>query len=424
VKTETAQKSENSLDRYSYRENKIEPAQSTTIREKISDASEDLESFEKNVIQTVAEDLSVDEKEVRDALETLGLTAFDLLVPQNLAQVVTQVTGEESPADLLVNAQFTALMQDMDQLGSQLVQTLDVEPDQLSELVAQMDQLSEPLELTGEEAQTVIETLDAQEPMQEAAVQPTQPKMEQQPTEPDQLSEEEAVPEQSVPETENAQAFSKEQTGEEPTGENHAGESRQAKPSQIGRAAQDQPQTATAFNPAEVTVEDIPVPEAENSSYLSVDAMDLIEQIAENVRVSVSEGTTSMEMQLNPENLGKIYLQISAKEGVVNANITASNEAVRAALEAQVADLRQSLNQAGVKVDAIEVTVASHEFEQNLEQNFGREEQEGERQQAQASQRRNINLSSLDELSGVMTEEEALVAQIMRDNGNSVDLTA
>jgi flagellar hook-length control protein FliK len=327
-----------------------------------------------------------------------------------------------------VNAQFTDLMQDMDQLGAQLLQTLDVEPDQLSELVAQMDQLSEPLELMGEEAQSVIETLDAQaptgqEPMQEAAAQP---KMAQQPTDPEQetLPEEEAVPEQSVPQAEDAQAFSKEQSGGESTGEDRAGESRQAKSSQTGRTVQDQPQTTTAFNPAEVTVEDIPVPEAENSSYLSVDAMDLIEQIAENVRVSVSEGTTSMEMQLNPENLGKIYLQISAKEGVVNASITASNEAVRAALEAQVADLRQSLDQAGVKVDAIEVTVASHEFEQNLDQNFGREEQEGERQQAQASQRRNINLSSLDELSGMMTEEEALVAQIMRDNGNSVDLTA
>jgi flagellar hook-length control protein FliK len=152
--------------------------------------------------------------------------------------------------------------------------------------------------------------------------------------------------------------------------------------------------------------------------------MDLIEQIAENVRVSVSEGTSSMEMQLNPENLGKVYLQITAKEGVVNATIAASNEAVRAALEAQLADLRQNLNQAGVKVDAIEVTVASHEFEQNLEQNAGGERQQGERAEQQASQRRNLTLSSMDELSGVMTEEEALVAQIMRDNGNSVDLTA
>lgn len=32
-------------------------------------------------------------------------------------------------------------------------------------------------------------------------------------------------------------------------------------------------------------------------------------------------------------------------------------------------------------------------------------------------------MSSMDELAGVMTEEESLVAQMMRDNGNSVDMT-
>ena len=41
-----------------------------------------------------------------------------------------------------------------------------------------------------------------------------------------------------------------------------------------------------------------------------------------------------------------------------------------------------------------------------------------------SSRRRNISMSSLDELSGRMTEEETLAAQMMRDNGNSVDFTA
>ena len=89
-----------------------------------------------------------------------------------------------------------------------------------------------------------------------------------------------------------------------------------------------------------------------------------------------------------------------------------------------MADLRQNLTQAGVKVDAIEVTVASHEFERNLEQNGESEKQQGERQEEKVSHRRNLNSDSLDELSGLMTEEETLAAQIMRDNGNSVDLTA
>lgn len=38
------------------------------------------------------------------------------------------------------------------------------------------------------------------------------------------------------------------------------------------------------------------------------------------------------------------------------------NELVKEALEAQMAELKQSMNQAGVKVDAVEVTVGSHEL--------------------------------------------------------------
>ena len=131
-----------------------------------------------------------------------------------------------------------------------------------------------------------------------------------------------------------------------------------------------------------------------------------------------------MEMQLAPENLGKVYLQVSSEQGMIRAQIAASEESVKTALETQVAELKETLQQSGIKVDSIEITVASHEFERNLEQGQQREFEEGQRQQEQQSQRRNINLSSLDDLSSLMTEEETLVARIMKDNGNSVDLTA
>ena len=157
---------------------------------------------------------------------------------------------------------------------------------------------------------------------------------------------------------------------------------------------------------------------------MSTDTSELIDQIVDNIRLNVSQDTTSIEMQLNPENLGRVYVHLSAKEGTVNAQLTATNEVVKEALEAQIVTLKENLNQAGVKVDAVEITVSSHGFERNLEQDQSREEQEGEYQEAAAKQRRrNINMSSMDELAGVMTEEETLVAQMMRDNGNSVDMT-
>ena len=44
----------------------------------------------------------------------------------------------------------------------------------------------------------------------------------------------------------------------------------------------------------------------------------------------------------------------------------------------------------------------------------------------QQNRRMNLNLNemSLDDLQGLMSEEEMLAAKIMRDNGNSVDFTA
>jgi len=166
------------------------------------------------------------------------------------------------------------------------------------------------------------------------------------------------------------------------------------------------------------------VAQTQFASYMSTDTMQIMEQIVHQMRITIAPDTTSMEMQLNPEKLGKVYVNISSNEGVVNAQFHATNETVKEALEAQIATLRENLNQAGVKVDAIEVTIASHEFERNLEQNQQNPEETADAQNEQTNKRRNLSVDSLDDLSGVMTEEETLVAQMMKDNGNSVDFTA
>lgn len=109
----------------------------------------------------------------------------------------------------------------------------------------------------------------------------------------------------------------------------------------------------------------------------------------------------------------------------MRAQIAAQNETVKEALETQAVELRQSLHQQGIKVDAIEVTVATHEFEQNLEQNAKQDEQmQKQQEEARPQMRRNLTLNDLDGLTGLMTEEEQLAARIMQENGNQVDLTA
>ncbi len=151
--------------------------------------------------------------------------------------------------------------------------------------------------------------------------------------------------------------------------------------------------------------------------------MDIIRQIAERVSIS---GTTSedstIEMQLNPENLGKIYINVTERNSEITARIAVSNEAVKEALETQMVELRETLNNSGIKVNDVEVTIASHEFEQNLEQNAASDEQRQNEQNFAASNGGNgIDSSS----AGIDRPEEEILAQrIMKDNGNSVDFTA
>ena len=108
----------------------------------------------------------------------------------------------------------------------------------------------------------------------------------------------------------------------------------------------------------------------------------------------------------------------------MSAQIFTQNEAVKEALEQQIVTLKENMNQAGVKVDAVEVSVGSHEFERNLEQEAKQDERQAEEQERASQSTRRINLNELDELGGVMSEEESLVAQMMAEQGNSIDYTA
>jgi flagellar hook-length control protein FliK len=129
-----------------------------------------------------------------------------------------------------------------------------------------------------------------------------------------------------------------------------------------------------------------------------------------------------MEFQLNPEHLGKLTIQIASKDGIVSAQITAQNLAVKEVIESQIVQLRDNMNNQGLKVDAVEVTVESHEFERNLDERNSNANQEQFEQQEKNS-RRQFNYYDSDTLED-MSAEEALIAEMMIGNGNSINYTA
>ncbi|WP_455720993.1 flagellar hook-length control protein FliK [Agathobacter sp.] len=372
----------------------------------IKDIEEDVTSA---ITETVTKDLDISEEQLADIMQMLGITAMDLLQPDNLAALYANITGTDNVQDVILNSQFTDILSDLSTIASDY-------SDQI-ELLSGMEQVITPEQITVDTAQqslpdnddTVAAVNTEGDHITDTDVKGDTVEVEIKDTVSDTVS---IVTDDD--QSNNDQAKSDKQEN------NHTDNDFQSRSANTSR----QPEAsgvlhASANEPVFQEISDIS-PEAEP---VRIDTMDIIRQIAERISIS---GTTAedstIEMQLNPENLGKIYINVSEKNSEITARIAVSNEAVKEALETQMIELRETLNNSGVKVNAVEVTVASHEFEQNLEQNTASDEQR---------QHENAFVSS-DNNSGTgrtsftddAPEEEILAQRIMKDNGNSVDFTA
>ena len=389
-----------------------------------------VEEFAKEVQKEVKELLGVDDAQLEAAMKELGLTYQDLMDPVNLANLVMNLTGEEDQLGLLMNADFQELMQNVEVLSKNLLQELGMTPQEVAEVFAQLEQNA--AQITEEVPQQMQEVTDTQ-----ADVLKVQQTDDVQITE--QKSQVTGLTETNAAATESVESDGNVQNVEEPVSQEVRVENDQTASQQEGQQEEAPENSMTTEDDASLlqqndtteksiftehtfqqTVQTIrtdnitAAPTTAVPQNVVFNTLDVIRQVSEFTRVMYQGDTTSMEMQLNPENLGKIYVQVTAKEGVVTAHLAVQNEIVKEALENQTIQLREN----------IEVTIASHEFERNLEQNQQGSAQDEQREQASKSPRRNISMNQLDELSGLMSEEEMLVAKIMRDNGNSVDFTA
>lgn len=387
------------------------------------------DAFETGVKEILKDELGVSDEQVEDAMSILGLQWMDLLNPASLSQLVTQLTGTEDACSLLMSEEFTNIMQNTDELVQSLSETLGISKDEWVALQNQLAELTadfnETVDMADGGVQEIAPQTDATITSQDttvmaATVQMTHTTEETQNVQPEEETED-AAPVIQVNASEDAQTENN--VSENASGEmgEPAAQSQKTKESSVNEHAQNMEFQVRA---EQQTV----APEEVNkvASRTTIDVQDIMNQITEFAKVNLSPENSSIEMQLNPENLGKVYLHIAAtKEGNITAELAVSSETVKTALEAQIADLRTSLNQQGIKVDAVEVAIASHEFERNLEQNASGEEQQGsQREESGRTAGRRLFRGELDELSGLMNGEEALAAQIMKDHGNTMDVTA
>ena len=166
-----------------------------------------------------------------------------------------------------------------------------------------------------------------------------------------------------------------------------------------------------------------------NQDVPTVEFSDMIFKVQEYIEtLSRDSKITSLSMQLNPENLGKVTVEVATKDGMVSAKVYADTQAAKEALQMNLQYLKTNLENQGVKIADIEVAVEAHAFEQNLQQDGSREQEQLAKEMQQETQRnlRQINLREvcLNELRGLMSEEDIVVAKMMADNGETLNIKA
>ncbi|MBR2520020.1 MAG: flagellar hook-length control protein FliK [Selenomonadaceae bacterium] len=79
-------------------------------------------------------------------------------------------------------------------------------------------------------------------------------------------------------------------------------------------------------------------------------------QIVRQARMIRTAENTEMVIKLNPEHLGELTLKISVSQnGAVNASFHSDNAQVRTIIENSIVQLKQELNNQGIKVENVEV---------------------------------------------------------------------
>jgi hypothetical protein len=94
-------------------------------------------------------------------------------------------------------------------------------------------------------------------------------------------------------------------------------------------------------------------------THLPSSADQLAGPIVAHVQARPEAGETELRVRLDPPELGTVKVKIVSTGGDVRAELQVTSDAVRRVVESQLPELRQKLEDAGVRVQRMDVTADS-----------------------------------------------------------------
>ena len=357
-----------------------------------------LEEISQQVTALLQNVFGLSKEDVEDLLKELDMIPLDLLVTaaglqegqmignaENLKAFVLEVHGIEDPSAMLISDELTQEWTQITQGISDILEQISGVSEDSQEMQNFLQNLSETLDNFKNVSEKMdVKVTDEQLQKEDAAVVASV------------ISEEESIP---------ITVEVSDEAGQQGSFENHSDMSSQTSVEQEAPLPVFVEKLTQAFEP-----------NAETAEVPQVSMQEIVDQVVNHIRIRVLPQTTSMELQLNPESLGRVHLAVSSNQGVATATLTVQNEMAKEALESQLLVLRENLESQGLKVESVEVNVSHFGFKNQEDSNNHNFEQ---RKNSSRRFRVNAGETALD--SQEVSEEDG---QEQQQGDSTVDYTA
>lgn len=372
-----------------------------------------------DILQLIADATGKTVDEISITMQDLGMENMDLLDNGNINELVTELMGKDDIMELLTDTDMSYtvknLIGEINELKNQFMDSFNQNPETVQSLLNEMDvqdlnhlqndELETTLPLEMEPAQSDGENLDD--------LEISDMKSDNQNQVTNESEGEQNVLNEGIQE-------SAEQSGNSDANQNDVMNGKNQNLKDDTQTDKDVAKHGTTMvsdvfdNIRTIVTEALPEDTTESTTNR------IVSQIIDDIRLNARPDMTSLEMQLEPENLGTVTISVMAKAGHITAEIAAQNELAKEAIESQLNILKENLNQQGVKVEAIEVTIASHSFEENLEKGNN-----SSNKQKENKSRKTISAEELAEINGeIPITQDELEEKIMEQMGTTVSYLA
>lgn len=416
------------------------PDSKEKIAEEITDKAESVKEKIKDVFE-------VTDEEIEEVMATLGIMVQDLIIPDNLKQVMMEVSGIEDSMELLTNEDVYSGMQTILEFDSEVVEEITDEFPVLKDKVFEFVQNAEVFETISQKVpkEAITPDINGTEDLGKTDTQiltdtenvPTEINTEgietavtvadikdyaDTPTRDNNIETDDEIEVKDYSKSsDNSNVSVKvvEQSEKTDSFKNITASKKSDSNGEQNMSAMNEVKTTVTVNAEGNLVETI-----ERFSENFHDAREIVSQVTETIKMNISADTTSMEMLLHPASLGTVNMQISSQNGVITAHILVQNEEVKAALETQLITLQETFEEQGHQVEAVEVTVANYNLDRGMQNGSNEQEKENALRSGRIARKR-LKLDEIsDEEFEELNEDEKVTADMMRRQGNSVDFKA